>query len=325
MATIGIANLGNTCGINTWLQCIFASPSLRSTLIASTFPEGSFGKCLQDVIALWNVKHNKNILVPSKLITFVYDLSNHLFVQNEQLDVGELWQWSLQKLHDEIAIKWTNPLQSFSLCEDQKMAKKIVHDLVHFQNGKNSALLDNSQGVQLSFLKCNACDYMLYNTEPFVTLPLDLPYKDGSYILSDLFLHFFTKEAITEWTCDRCKKKDASRLSRFWSMPCTLILILKRFQMMSDGRFRKNYQKIDIPEQVTFHKGSMLSSSQSITYQLKNIGCHHGSYHYGHYTAVVNYEDTWFDCDDDVVTKIANVHDILHNNQNAYVLIYERS
>lgn len=320
-ATIGLSNLGNTCGINTWLQTVFASPQCVKAIVSSTFAAGTFGRCVQEIVSLWSKTGGSRRLMPSRLVNMIYEKSNGLFQENDQLDICELWLWALQQMHEDSAEAWNIENDTF----DDVTSKRIAVVAHKFQEGKKSKILNAFQGIQMAVVKCKECAHAPINIEPFTFVQLEIPCTDQSYVLSDLFSKYFEKEAMVEWSCDKCHKKEADKTVRFWSLPKVVVIVLKRFTTTPNGTIRKVHTNVDVPLHITFHKGSVLCDQKDYVYELKSMGLHHGTYNGGHYTSVVNHKGTWYHCDDEQVHEINNMAEMTTRNRSSYVIIYERS
>lgn len=320
-ATIGLSNLGNTCGINTWLQMLFASPTCVRAIVSSSFAAGTFGRCVQEIVSLWTRSTGSRRLMPTRLVNLIYEKSNGMFESNQQLDIGELWFWALQKMHEDCAEPWEIEKETFADPTAQRIAM-VAHK---FQEGKRSKLLGTFQGIQMAVVKCQACGHTPINIEPFTFVQLEVPNTENSYVLSDLFSRYFQKEAMKEWACDKCKKHEADKVTRFWSLPDVVVIVLKRFTMTPNGTIRKVHTNIDIPQHITFHKGSVLADQKDHVYELKSMGLHHGIYSGGHYTSVVQHKDTWYHCDDEEVRELQDIAQITSKNRSSYIVIYERA
>ena len=320
-ATIGLSNLGNTCGINTWLQTVFASPACVRAIVSSPFPAGTFGRCVQEIVSLWSRSTGSRKLMPSRLVNLIYEKSNGMFESNQQLDIGELWFWALQQMHEDCAEPWDLQKETFT----DETVRRIAMVAHKFQEGKRSKLLNTFQGIQMAVVKCQACGHTPINIEPFTFVQLEVPNTDTSYVLSELFSRYFQKEAMKEWACDKCKKQEADKVTRFWSLPEVVVIVLKRFMTTPNGTIRKIHTNVDIPQHLTFHKGSVLADQQDHVYELKSMGLHHGTYGGGHYTSVVQHKDTWYHCDDEEIRELQNLSDITSKNRSSYVIIYERA
>lgn len=259
--------------------------------------------------------------MPSRLVNLMYEKSNGLFQPNEQLDICELWFWALQQIHEDCAEPWDVDQDTFPDITSKKIAL-VAHK---FQEGKRSKVLDAFQGIQMAVVKCKECEHSPINIEPFTFIQLEIPCSDHSYVLSDLFSKYFEKEPMEEWSCDKCQKKEAYKTTRFWSLPNVVVVVLKRFTTTPNGTIRKVHTNIDIPLNITFHKGSVLSDQKDHVYELKSMGLHHGTYTGGHYTSVVQHKGTWYHCDDEEVRELHNMADITTKNRSSYVMVYERA
>lgn len=319
-ATFGLANMGNTCGINAWLQTIFASPSCVNMITGSQFKPESFGRCVQEIVSLWKHSSGSRRVTPTRLVDAIYRYCNGMFIPKEPLDIGELWLWSLQQLHEDSAQPWNLNKEEYA----DEVAQRIAQITHKFQEGKQSRVLDIFQGLQMSIVKCKACGHVPLNVEPYVTVQLEIPVTDKSLTISDLFGYFFRKESMDEWSCDKCKAKEADKTTRFWSLPKVMVIVLKRFMVNPNGAIRKVHTNVDIPENITFHKGSILSDTKDTTYHLRSIGLHHGIYEGGHYTSLVNHKDKWYHCDDEDVRELRDISEITKQNRSSYVVVYER-
>lgn len=319
--TIGLSNLGNTCGINTWLQMVLSSPGCVKAIIASTFPVGTFGRCLQEIVTLWSRSSGSRKFMPSRLVQSLYDSSDGMFQSKEQLDIGELWFWALQKTHDESAEPWEIDVNSFPDATTQRIAT-TTHK---FQEGKRSKILEVFQGIQMAIVKCKKCPHAPINIEPFTFIQLDIPTTtEQTFVLSDLFSRYFQKEIMQEWSCDKCHAKEAEKMTRFWSLPKVVVIVLKRFMTTPAGTIRKIHTNVDIPLHITFHAGSVLGDQKDHAYELRSVGLHHGTYTGGHYTSVVQHRGSWYHCDDEEVRELHNIADATSKSRSSYVMIYER-
>jgi ubiquitin C-terminal hydrolase len=280
----------------------------------------TFGSSVKELVTFWKNTTDSISVAPKRLVSYVYEKSGGLFYTGEPLDIGELWVWALDRLHEDSAEDWKVDFDQLKMPESQKRVLQIAHK---YQRGKRSEIIGTFQGMQFTMIKCTACGHVPLNIEPFTTVQLEIPQTDKNLVLSDLFGHMFKKEQVTEWSCDKCKKKEAVKGTRFWSTPSVFVINLKRFMMTPHG-IRKNYTNIDIPEQITFHTGSILSEEDDVTYQLRSVGLHHGTYEGGHYTAAVKHNGRWYHCDDDEICEVHNIGHITHQNRTSYMVVYER-
>ena len=309
-----IANIGNTCCINTFIQCIAHIPSLNSYIVNKVTKSSELFNQLQDVLKIiWTDKNN--VCHPHRLVHVIYQTFPDILTPGHQHDISEI----LTLIRDKISIELGRPY-TYDVHKTNDILNKINECMYHYNDGKTSKLIKNIQNAQLSILNCNntECDFQQINVEVYTTLMLDInDLTDFNNIISN----YFKKELVHDWTCDKCKtKNNADKYMKLWNLPYVLIIVLKRFKYSDDGRFHKINNYIDIPENITFGKGSILKHQDlDYSYNLKAIGNHIGSYGGGHYYAFCKTNDGWYAYDDNNSTKLNKL-----NFDNAYVLFYER-
>lgn len=323
MSPIGIGNLGNTCSINTCLQCIFAIPSLGTIFLDAHFQEESLGHELQRVLnAMTDASSSSETYVvqPSKFISLLRREAGCMFPQGDQHDLCELWVWILNHMHDISCMKRASPPKGCDIIE-----KGILTEMHRFQDGKYSRFLDVLQGSQIAMVMCHRCGYRASNVEPLTVIPLDIR---PELSLLDMLKEYLNPTALHDWTCDKCKHKGASRMVRFYHCPKVLVVSLNRFVMNQDGAMEKNACPVRVPPSICFHAGAVISVSPDgppITYKLRASGNHFGKYGGGHYTATVSRPEGWFHMDDISIEPYDGEKEALkHINGCSYMLFYER-
>ena len=138
----------------------------------------------------------------------------------------------------------------------------------------------------------------------------------------------FGKETIENYKCSICNAtRTINRICKIWRTPSVLFIYFKRFEVLPNGRTRKNNNEIDIPltiDLASYCDSSMITDNKvKRIYKLKGFSNHMGSLDGGHYTAdcecIVD-NDTWYHFDDSNVSRNTNK---MIDTSNAYVLMYE--
>lgn len=346
----GLGNLGNTCGINTLLQCIGHATVLRQWILSNYVPEAQaeaqtdakepLTHELADVFHhLWSQQNN---IMPHAFINAFYQ---HLpmFLRGEQNDLVELWTMFCEAIgkehHNE---KHRNTyVYPKSMMEDLQKKDKAYYNMTvkacveMYRNNKENACLwtDSVQGVQVSQIECTKCNSIFHNLEPWTVISIDLPQGDDHNIVHSIERYMETVN-VEEWQCDRCKTKGSGEQTvRFWKLPAVLIITLKRFEYdAAKGSMRKLGSGVDIPEFLQFYpphvfgiesRSYMVEHDGRMNYRLCSLGMHHGSANYGHYTAIGRRtDDSWYHYDD-VNIYPCHPRAFTMNNPNAYMLVYE--
>lgn len=324
---LGLGNIGNTCGINTLLQCLYHTPGIRQAIFAADAGESTSGReVTRSLVAVMRALQNDNPgahVMPTEFVRRLADASNGLFPTGQQHDLGELWMWLVDRVHEEVGTSQAPPSGPPSSVQQQ-----VNQTLHRFQQGKYSAWLSQTQGTQVAMVGCARCPFRLSNIEPWTMIVLDVPsdVHDGlPVMLPDLFQSCFRKEAVDNWKCDRCEAIGGHRMCRYWSLPRTLVLLLKRF----GHNMQKIHTPVQITETLTFSANSILSKpGQAHHYRLMSMGNHHGPYGGGHYTTVFRAAggamESWHHADDERVQEITGSIDaMLSKNTTGYLLMYD--
>ena len=344
----GLMNMGNTCYLNTLIQCMIHSNKLRNYVLSS-------GKHLNEHTPLWRefgiLFHQlwelKQSLVPKRFLTVVSQLSPDYLSNGYQQDMNERWCWiidTLQKEHVHFKLEhetcdWT--FESASNCI-QMDTLEFHHSPREFHQSCLDAwhrfhLKDSMEwtmcheGLLVQQICCNTCGKIYHNYEPFTSLTLEIPLREEACHLSECFQSFLKKEILNQhqqdWKCDDCNAYVlADKMVRFWKVPECLVILLKRFQYTDKGGPLKITTGVDIPLEFEFMTGTELLPMKHKTYHLKSIGNHYGNSYGGHYNSICWHKEHWWQIDDLHVELINDsTESWSRNNSNAYMLFYERS
>lgn len=305
-----LTNVGNTCCINTFIQCIAHTPKLRDIFINMKTTESDLLNEIKDVLNI--ISDSKNNCVPKGLLNCIFKKFPDIIIPGHQHDLNEILTLIFDKINDKIGknieLKHT----------ENNIENKINVAKFHYNNKKISKLIKNIQSTQLSILNCNNCKYQQINIEVFSTLMLDINDKTD---FNKIITNYFEKEKLDEWKCDKCKNKNsADKFIKLWEIPNILVIVLKRFKYTNEGYLKKITNVIEIPENITFCKGSVLKNeNEEYSYNLMTIGNHVGLYEFGHYYAICKKDDGWYKYDDNICEKLEKL-----NCNDAYILFYQR-
>lgn len=340
----GLANMGNTCGINTLLQCITHTPPLVAAMVAS----GHAGQPLADEVhrvcrAIFEASGQS--LLPQGAVRAIFDTFKDILVPGQQTDLTELWML----VADRLAGQWGKPRAAPEPRQPPERFREHpgiqrIHGLLpavydRYHEGKWSPWHEAIYGIQVVQTGCHAaqapCPGFFFNLEPFLMLTL-MPPSGGDGVPAQVrqgLERYINEERIPEWTCDVCKGTGATKLVRFYEFPQVLVLAIKRFS--PNGQ--KTHDPVDISEGLAFPAASMIGpdglrvvetaggNATAATFRLMAIGNHHGISQGGHYNAVVRRGDRWYVVDDLASQDITgNIEGVLRGNRDAYLLFYER-
>lgn len=345
--SVGLHNLGNSCFLNSIVQCLNHVEPLSSYFLKDKYgadlntknPLGSGG-----MVATAYAKLQKKmwggdyaVLVPRELKQTVANFAPQ-FDNSYQHDSHEFCQFLMDGLHEDLNRVKNKPyveeLEGFGM-EDQQAAIESwrKHLLRH-----DSIIVDHCQGMHRSHVTCPSCGRESIKFDVFSSISLPLPQsKDKTNMkLEDCIEQFLEGEQLDElnaWYCPSCKKHVcALKMIALWSVPDILILHLKRFtfdtcaQSGQVVRSKIDYN-VDFPiEQVdlTKHVLGPYDKDSPPVYKLIGVSEHVGTTaNSGHYTATVrnSVDNKWYRCNDSHIGRTSGEAAV---TGGAYLLFYKR-
>merc|ERR1719153_1383272 len=331
----GLRNIGNTCFMNSVIQCLSNTKLLTNYLLnddyvrdintSNSSMKGSLIKAFATVIkGLW--KGNGRVVDPSSLKGAVNRFAPRFSGYNQE-DSQEFLRYLLEGLHEDVNRVLTKPTpinteidSSLSVCEQAMEAWK------RYIRRDDSHLVDLFVGQLKSTLRCSDCSHESVTFEPFWDLSLGIPSRSGEVSLTDC-LDSFTKEEVLDGdempTCEKCKaRRRCTKRYSLYRLPKILVVHLKRFSQ--SDRFKQK-----LSSTVTFPlTGLSLSrytdSVSSSTYSCYAVSNHSGTLYSGHYTAFAKHWQTgqWHSYNDSRVSKCSSSNVITNE---AYLLFFELS
>jgi len=331
----GLRNIGNTCFMNSVIQCLSNTKLLTNYLLnddhvrdintTNSSMKGSLIKAFATVIkSLW--KSNGRVVDPSSLKGAVQRFAPRFSGYNQE-DSQEFLRYLLEGLHEDVNRVITKPQpihteidSSLSVCEQAMEAWK------RYIRRDDSHLVDLFVGQLKSTLRCSDCNHESVTFEPFWDLSLGIPSKSGEVSLCDC-LDAFTKEEVLDGdempTCERCKtRRRSTKRYSLYRLPKILVVHLKRFSPSERCR-NKLSNTVSFPL-VGLNLSRYTDSLTNCSYNCYAISNHSGTLFSGHYTAYAKHPQSgqWHSYNDSRVSKCSSSNVI---SNEAYLLFFELS
>ncbi|KAJ3374234.1 ubiquitin-specific protease doa4 [Allomyces arbusculus] len=352
---VGLKNLGNSCYMNSVLQCLYATEPLKRYFTSRKFfddinednPLGTGGTLSTAVFHLL-LKMEKalgTLVAPSG---FRDTLASNApqFADFDQQDAQELLAYVLDALHEDLKRPSPHdPSPPLSDPDPATLSAAQASDLAwtRYLASNHSRIASTFQGLVRSQVKCLTCGAASVTYAPFTTLSVPLPRHarpaTGSEIALDECLAAFVHPEILEgenmWRCPQCDVPvRAEKRTTIARWPQVLVVHLKRFTAGSGPRARR--AKLNHLVRFPVHGLEVgrveaeggeggdeeMAASNPGVYDLYAVANHYGGLDRGHYTAMVNHGDKgWFMFDD---ARVAHHTEDQIVTPAAYLLFYLR-
>jgi ubiquitin carboxyl-terminal hydrolase 8 len=333
---VGLANLGNTCFLNSCIQVLNHTYEIH--FLFETKYKLNQVKNTDDSIILkeWNdlrelMWSGNGVVSPNKFVNSVHQIAQKknrdIFTGWLQNDITEFLLFLIECFHNSISRKISMKINGKPENQTDKLAISCYELLKTIYSKEYSEIMDLFYGVYVTSISCIE-NKTIHSLKPEHFFVLDLQIFKGDTIcpsIYDCFDLFISPEKMigdNSWFNEATgKKEDIMKGASFWSFPKILAITLKRFS--PDGSQKIN-NVIHFPlENLNLSKYVNGYNPNSYVYDLFGVCNHMGNVTGGHYTAFVkNVAGQWIHYNDNVVEIVQDPNIIV--SPMAYCLFYRK-
>ncbi|XP_047428386.1 ubiquitin carboxyl-terminal hydrolase 36 isoform X1 [Mugil cephalus] len=300
----GLHNLGNTCFLNSTVQCLTYTPPLANYLLSKEHSRvcHQSGFCMICVMQNHIIQAFANTDNAIKPVSFIRDLKKiaRPFRFGSQEDAHEFLRYTIDAMQKAC-------LNGYPKLDRQTQATTLVHQIFG--------------GYLRSRVKCSICKSVSDTYDPYLDIAVEIRQAANIVRALELFVKPDVLSGENAYMCAKCKKKvPATKRFTVHRTSNVLTLSLKRFANFSGGKITKD---VGYPEFLNIRPFMSQNSGDPVMYGLYAVLVHSGySCHAGHYYCYVKASNgQWYQMNDSIVHS-SNIKVVL--NQQAYVLFYLR-
>ncbi|KAF8165558.1 hypothetical protein B0H34DRAFT_780385 [Crassisporium funariophilum] len=291
----GLYNSGNTCFLNSALQCLLHTPPLLKLLIAHRVDDWFCMACNLRAVAVRAHKAGGASFSPSTITNNLQTIAKHLR-KGRQEDTHEFLRYAIDSLQKSC-------LHGYPPKIDPKIAETTwVHKLFG--------------GRLRSRVTCRDCGHNSDTFDRILDLSLDIFKCDSLREALRKFIAIDYLKGADKYKCEKCKKYvNAEKRFTIHEAPLVLTVHLKRFSPLG----RKIGHALQYDDELSLQP--FMSADQfGPSYSLYGVICHAGggpnSGHY--YSYVKSKEGRWWEMNDEMVQAVGKATD----KKTAYMLFY---
>ncbi|KAF0852793.1 ubiquitin carboxyl-terminal hydrolase [Andalucia godoyi] len=344
VALAGFRNLGNTCFMNSALQCLVSTSSFTKYFLAREYRhdlnntrgmKGSLAVEYGELIAEMGRVQNRGCVSPSAFRSLFVRWAPR-FQGYAQQDAQEFLRAALDGLHEDLNRTRVQPAyEELKDMDGESAFDQSERWWNHFRARNNSVVLDTFGGQLKSTVKCTKCKTKSVAFDPFLDFSVPIPKKyttKNSCSIDDCLKEFFGVEDLggnDKVFCKKCQKpREMEKQLALFRHPKILVLHIKRFSQSGFTYSKINtdvsfpMSEFDLSRHLDPDAKKLCQELGKPVYRLFAVVNHFGTASGGHYTAYGLRNNQWNLFDDSSVSD-ASPQQV--KGPAAYILFYEQT
>ncbi|XP_049883711.1 uncharacterized protein LOC126379127 isoform X1 [Pectinophora gossypiella] len=332
----GLRNIGNTCFMNSVVQCLSNTRPLLEYLLEDkhTGEMNTTLSCMKGALIaafatvikeLWRSGERDSVVNTTSLKSQIQRFAPR-FMGYSQQDAQEFLRYLLEGLHEDVNRVTVKPKPILTEIDDNLSdSAKAAEAWSRYLRMEDSRVGDIFVGQLKSTLRCTHCNHDSVTFDPFWDLSLPIPSRTGNLKLQQCLQHFTREEELDGDEKPTCSKCGVRRKCLKWftvqKFPQVLVIHLKRFSPTERFRGKLNVL-VEFPLTGLDMSPFAATRGPQAIYNLYAVSNHSGTTYSGHYTAYCKhpYTGEWHEYNDSRVSPI-NPRNVV--SSEAYVLFYE--
>ena len=330
----GLANLGNTCYINSCIQVLSHTYELNDFLNKETYKKKINNKYDSSLLVEWDnlrklLWKENSILAPNRFIKVIQKVAElkkmDMFTGFSQNDLPEFLLFLIDCFHNSLCREIKMTITGNAENETDKVAIQCFEMIQKMYSKEYSEIWNLFYAIHVSeIISLEDNTRLNIRPEPFFMIDLPIPISLKNPTLMDCFNLYVEGEILKDdnaWFNENTNKKEnVKKKITFWSFPTILVISLKRFnarQMKLQNLVTFPLDNLDLSNYVIGYK------KKSYIYELYGVCNHSGVVLGGHYTSYVkNANNKWYHFNDTSVSEVPLTESII--SPKAYVLFYRK-